>query len=339
MITASVSTANATFYRGTLFVGLLLLAGISMAASSLPARANRTSIGGVEYMRLNEWANSYNFQLRWTVPQRELRLTGAWSSLAFATDSRRCQVGGVTVWLSHSVVVRNGSAWIATRDVVTALNPILSPSRTPGRKIKTICIDPGHGGKDPGNRDGRQQEKTYTLLLARELSKQLSAAGFNVAMTRSSDTFIELPTRPELAKRRRADLFLSLHFNAVGSPGGASVEGAEVYCLTPPRASSTNARGEGAGTGAFPGNQHDSKNMLLAYHMQKALVYRLGAQDRGVKRARFAVLRSAEMPTVLIEGGFMTHPGEAKKIYDAAYQRKMAAAIVEAVLAYRKAVE
>ena len=79
--------------------------------------------------------------------------------------------------------------------------------------------------------------------------------------------------------------------------------------------------------------------MLLAYHVQKALVHRLGAQDRGVKRARFAVLRSAEMPTVLIEGGFMTHPTEAKKIYDAAYQRKMAAAIVEAVLAYRKAVE
>ena len=225
------------------------------------------------------------------------------------------------------------------RDVVTALNPVVSPSRTPGRTVKTICIDPGHGGKDPGNREGRQQEKTYTLLLARELGKQLSAAGFNVAMTRSSDTFIELPTRPELAKRRRADLMLSLHFNAVGSPGGSSVQGAEVYCLTPARASSTNARGEGAGTGAFPGNQHDSKNMLLAYHVQKALVHRLGAQDRGVKRARFAVLRSAEMPTVLIEGGFMTHPGEAKKIYDATYRRKMAEAILEAVLAYRKAVE
>jgi N-acetylmuramoyl-L-alanine amidase len=291
-------------------------------------------------MRLNDWAASHNFQLRWTVPRKELRATSTWSTLIFAADSRRCEISGVTVWLSHPIAFRNGVAWISRLDAATALNPVLFPSRSPaGRKIKTICIDPGHGGKDPGNREARQQEKTYTLLLARELSKQLSAAGFSVSMTRSTDTFVELPTRPELARRRRADLFLSLHFNATGSSGGASVQGAEVYCLTPARASSTNARGEGAGTGAFPGNKHDSKNMLLAYEVQKALVRRLGAQDRGVKRARFAVLRSAEMPTILIEGGFMTHPGEAKKIYDGTYRRKMAAAIVEAVAAYRKAAE
>jgi N-acetylmuramoyl-L-alanine amidase len=260
--------------------------------------------------------------------------------VGFTVDSRRSEINGVTVWLSHPIALRDGAAWIASTDIVTALSPILFPARnSAGEKVKTICIDPGHGGKDPGNREGRQQEKNYTLLLAHELNKQLSAAGFSVSLTRSSDTFVDLPTRPELARRRRADLFLSLHFNATGGAGGRSVQGSEVYCLTPARASSSNARGEGADSGAFPGNRQNGKNVLLAYRVQQALIRRLGIEDRGVKRARFAVLRTADMPAVLIEGGFMTHPTEAKKIYDASYRRKMAAAIVEAVMAYRKAVE
>jgi N-acetylmuramoyl-L-alanine amidase len=299
----------------------------------------RTSIAGIEYVRLDHWAEARNFQFRWTVPRKEARLASTWSALAFTVDSRRCLLNGVVVWLSYPVALQNGAVWIASADLATAINPVLFPGRNPAaQKIRTICIDAGHGGKDPGNRDGRQQEKTYTLLLARELARQLSAAGFKVTQTRSGDSFVDLDMRPELARRRGADLFLSLHFNSAG-PGGRSVQGAEVYCLTPARASSTNARGEGAGTGAFPGNQHNSKNMLLSYQMQKALVHRLGTQDRGVKRARFAVLRPAAMPTVLIEAGFMTNPAEAKRIYDAAYRRRMAAAIVEGVLAYRKAVE
>src|SRR5262249_23240798 len=108
---------------------------------------------------------------------------------------------------------------------------------------------------------------------------------------------------------------------------------------TPSRASSTNARGEGANSGAYFGNRQDAKNMLLAYELQKHLVRTLGVEDRGVRRARFAVLRTAEMPAVLIEGGFMTHPTEAKKIYDVGSRRQMAQAIVEGIIAYRNLVE
>ena len=79
--------------------------------------------------------------------------------------------------------------------------------------------------------------------------------------------------------------------------------------------------------------------MLLAYQLEKSLVRNLGCEDRGVKRARFEVLRAAEMPAVLIEGGFMSHSAEAKKIYDAGYRRQMAQAIVEGILAYRRLVE
>ena len=183
----------------------------------------------------------------------------------------------------------------------------------PGAKVRTVCLDPGHGGKDPGNEVGSNQEKQHTLLLAKEVRAQLARAGLKVTLTRSTDSFVELPARPELAKRRSADLFVSLHFNAAEA-GRSTVQGAEVYCLTPAGASSTNARGEGNGGGWFPGNRHNEQNLYLAYQVQKALTRNLAVEDRGVRRARFAVLRDAVMPAVLIEAGFLSHPVEGRQI-------------------------
>lgn len=159
-----------------------------------------------------------------------------------------------------------------------------------------------------------------------------------MSYTRSRDEFVDLPERPDKARARSADLFISLHFNSLDG-GGPAVKGLEVFCLTAAHTSSTNSRGEGANTGAYPGNQLDAKNMFLAFQVQKTVSNSLGMEDRGVKRARFAVLRSATMPAILIEGGFMSNKAEAKKIYDPAYRRQMAHAITEAVLSYKKRVE
>jgi N-acetylmuramoyl-L-alanine amidase len=109
--------------------------------------------------------------------------------------------------------------------------------------------------------------------------------------------------------------------------------------MTPAHTSSTNARGEGAGAGPYPGNRCDSKNILLSYQIQKAMLKSLSLEDRGLRRARFAVLRGAEMPAILIEGGYMSNPAEARKIYDPAYRVQMAQAIVEGVKAYKNLVE
>jgi N-acetylmuramoyl-L-alanine amidase len=237
------------------------------------------------------------------------------------------------------VALRDGVPCLAQLDVQTVLHPLLSPgkSRT-GETLKTICLDPGHGGKDPGNKVGPYVEKKYTLLLAQEVGRQLTRAGVKVFMTRSSDTFIELEQRPEIAKRNNADLFISLHFNSAES-SRTVVRGAEVYCMTPAGASSTNARGEGGGAGSFLGNRFNDKNLCLAYQVQKALTRDLSVEDRGVRRARFVVLRDANMPAVLIEAGFMSHPEEGKRIFDVGYRRQMAGAIVEGILAYKRSVE
>jgi N-acetylmuramoyl-L-alanine amidase len=255
-------------------------------------------------------------------------------------DSAQAAINGVNVRLSFSVANVKGVPFIAQLDLDKTVRPLLCPLRyLEPKRITTICLDPGHGGKDTGNRVGGgffgHSEKTYTLALALELRDQLKKLGFNVVLTRSTDTYVELPVRPEIANRRGADLFVSLHFNAAQA-GKNEVEGPETYCITPVGAASSNAQGEGSGDGATPANRYENQSLVFAYRMEKALVQNLGVVDRGVRRARFAVLRDTTMPAILIEGGYMTHPVESKKIYDSTYRGELAAAIIKGIAAYQK---
>jgi N-acetylmuramoyl-L-alanine amidase len=317
----------------------LLLAASPAVAARTPARGSSVQVAGKEYVRLADWARLNDFELGWLKRDETVLLSRGSFRLQLTVDSREAQLNGIEAWLSFPVVDRAGALFISQLDLQTTVQPVLAPPKNrPGSRITSICLDPGHGGKDPGYRVGSNQEKKYNLLLAQELRDQLVRSGFKVTLTRSTDTFIELPTRPDLARRRNADLFISLHFNAAPN-STRTVRGAEVYCLTPAGAASTNARGEGGGAGWFAGNRNNDKNVFLAYLLQRNLTRNLGAEDRGVHRARYAVLRDAVMPAVLIEGGFMSHPTEGKKIFDAAYRRQMAKAIVDAVQAYKQAVE
>ncbi len=318
---------------------VLALATGAGRAQGAPHAPEQVRLAGKTYVRLTDWAQANDLEVRWLKRDESLQLSNRCARLVLGLDSAEAEINGVQVWLLFPVVARNGTVYLAQLDAQTTLRPILSPPKNqPGRRIKTVCLDPGHGGKDPGNRVGSNQEKKYTLLLAQEVRDQLAHAGLKATLTRSTDSFIELPTRPELAKRRNADLFVSLHFNSADSSRN-SVQGAEVYCLTPAGASSTNARGEGSGAGWFAGNRCNDRNFFLAYQVQKSLTRTLAVEDRGVRRARFAVLRDAEMPAVLIEAGFMSHPAEGRKIFDPAYRRQMARAIVEGLLAYKRQVE
>lgn len=296
-------------------------------------------VSGPAYVRLTDWARSHEFEFRWLKKDETLQLTRQSAKLQFAVDSNDADINGVGVRLSFPVAIRDGVPCLSQLDAQMTLNPILFPPRSRrGTSVTRICLDPGHGGIDSGNRVGTHQEKAYTLLLAQELAAQLTRAGYKVTLTRTSDKFIELPDRAEIAKRRSADLFISLHFNSAPNSGN-TVRGSEVYCMTPVGAPSTNARGEGSNAGWYPGNRSNDKNVFLAYQLQKALTKSLSTEDRGLHRARFAVLRDATMPAVLIEAGFMSNPSEGRKIFDGGYRRQIAKAIVDGISAYRKGVE
>lgn len=293
-----------------------------------------SSASSTQWVSLSAWANNNNFKLTWFKKDESFTLTNKSFRLVFKADSQRAEINGINVWLSDPITLWGGQARISSLDLKASVEPILSPQTNDvGGTIRTICLDPGHGGKDTGGRVGKYLEKRYTLLLAQELEKRLRAAGFKVILTRMSDKFVKLDDRPELANRVKADLFMSLHFD-VAPEGEAS--GVEVYCLTPANASSTNAKGKGADTPSLPGNRQDAQNVLLAYQLQRSLVENLRADDRGLRRARFAVLRPTDMPAVLIEGGFLSDSEERVKIADPKYRSQIAEAIVQGLLAYKR---
>ena len=315
----------------------ILLAALSLAFFARPASA--AFINGQNYVALADWAHANGFYGFTRDRGQEIVLTNRNSRLVFDVNSALAQINGVNVRLSFPIANAKNVPAISSMDIETALRPLIYAPKPVAKRITTICLDPGHGGRDTGNHVGGgffgHNEKTYTLALAQELGSQLKQLGFNVVLTRHQDTYVELPMRPEIANRYAADLFVSLHFNATQT-GKDEVSGPETYCITPVGAASSNAQGEGADHGPTANNRVEQRSLLLAAQIQKSLVRNLGVTDRGVRRARFAVLRDATMPAILIEGGYMTHSTEGKKIFDSGYRRQMAAAIVKGILSYQK---
>ena len=304
---------------------------------TIPARAGlsnleRVTISGSDYVRMAEWAESAGCTVTWNKKYGAVDVSGPAGRLNFCIDSRRAEIAGVSVWLSLPVVNRNGVALISRSDLRSTIEPVVSPRKSDAR-VETVCIDPGHGGKDTGKAQGRNFEKRYTLLLAEDTAKLLKQQGFKVVMTRTKDETVDLPERPQLASRAGADLFVSLHYNAA-DPG---VRGVEVFCLAPPGMNSSDDGGGRSIRPAEAGNTQDERNVLLAYQMQKNITRSLPLEDLGLKRSHFEVLRLARMPAILIEGGFLSNAADARNIYDSAFRQRMARAIVDGIIDYKRA--
>jgi N-acetylmuramoyl-L-alanine amidase len=305
---------------------------VVLAILSLTNLVGQAKVSETGWVPLSSWAKEKGFRQS-VFGKQTMALTRSNITLRFQNDSQQAVINGVNIWLCEPITMHSGKACISALDLKTSIDPILAPQKNDAdRLLQTICLDPGHGGKDTGCKVGQCMEKNYTLPLALELQEQLRVAGFRVWLTRTNDEFVDLDDRIARGNHLCADLFISLHFNM--APGGEG-KGVEVYCLTPATASSTNVKGERSREARLQGNQLDSENVSFAYQLQKALVRGLCAEDRGVRRARFAVLRPARMPAVLIEGGFLSDSGERRKICDPIYRRQMSQAIVQGVLAYK----
>ena len=296
------------------------------------------SINGQSYVSLAGWARANGFAGYTLNRGEEIILTNKTSRLVFDTDSAEAQINGVNVRLSYAVSERRADFAIGFgQDDSPA---VFSPRKLPPKKITTICLDPGHGGRDTGYRVGlvvsTQRKNLHAGARARTARPVATGRIQSHSYPREKTLTPELPVRPDIANRNGADLFVSLHFNS--SPADpANVLGPETYCITPVGAASSNdSEGAGAGHGACPANRVEDKSLLLAFQMQKSLVKNLGLTDRSVRRARFEVLRTAEMPAILIEGGYLSHPVEGKKIFDSGYRKQMAAALVKGILNFQK---
>jgi N-acetylmuramoyl-L-alanine amidase len=184
---------------------ILLVLLISVAA---PVRASGASpaieqmrIAGKEYARLSDCARANDFISRWLKRDETIELSNYAHRIQLPIHSPEAQIDGVEVRLLFPLVQKGESVWMALLDLKSTFEPVLSPPRLRrGAALKTVCLDPGHGGKDPGFQVGSSKEKKFTLLFSQELQSQLKRAGWNVSLTRSRDTFVELPTRPDIAR-------------------------------------------------------------------------------------------------------------------------------------------
>ena len=224
----------------------------------------------------------------------------------------------------------------------------------------TVVIDAGHGGKDPGARGTRINEKTINLAVALKLGRLIEqrSEGVKVIYTRKTDRFIELDERADIANRNKADLFISIHTNAVKR--GSTVQGTETYTLGLARtdenlevAMSENAaillednyqqRYEGFDPNSsesyiifeFMQNKHMEQSISLASEIQKAFKSAKRV-DRGVRQAGFLVLRKTSMPSVLVELGYISNRQEENYLGSADGQNALAESLYEAFSRYKR---
>jgi len=254
-------------------------------------------------------------------------------TMSIRMGSQTLRFGGVDFWLGFAPRLIQGLPYIHAVDARKTLQPLAGRTWTLPQGNRTIVIDAGHGGKDSGAISciNSEHEKQYALDWARRLERLLRAKGWNVVMTRTNDTFLTLADRVSVAEQANAGLFLSLHFNS-GS-GNGRLAGIETYCLTPTGMPSSLNRGFTDDVRErYPNNAFDDENLHLATVLHRSLLSEVGAVDREVGRARFlGVLRGQNRPAVLVEGGYLTNPDEARKISTSDYRQKLAEGIAKAL--------
>jgi N-acetylmuramoyl-L-alanine amidase len=177
---------------------------------------------------------------------------------------------------------------------------------------RIIVVDAGHGGTDPGAIGAGTNEKTVVLSVAQKLKEKLQSAGAKVIMTREDDTFKTLAERVEIAKKHYAELFVSIHNNSASS---SKAYGTETYYDT-----STNPNGY--------------ESYLLAKEIQSQIVKNADMYNRGVKDNRFYVIRNNDVPSVLVELGFISNSNDAKKLTSNYYQEIFAQSIYNGIVQY-----
>jgi N-acetylmuramoyl-L-alanine amidase len=228
------------------------------------------------------------------------------------------------------------------------------PARIKGKADWVVAIDAGHGGEDPGaiGKRYRTREKTVVLAIAKELQRQVNATkGMRAVMTRKSDYSIKLGKRANIAKSRDADLFISIHADAVP---GRRARGASVYALSDRGASDTvskylaNSENAADIAGGYVADEvrdrttkfvlYDlsmSKNLPWSLQLGKDVLSEIGKEAplhrRTVGQAGFAVLKSAATPSILVETAFISNPAEEKKLRSRSFQKKMARGILKGV--------
>jgi N-acetylmuramoyl-L-alanine amidase len=319
-----------------------MLCGMAAAAASGPSSAWALSEqiwtpikhSGRDYLPLGQVGSFYRLGAVLRNGQ-DFAIGASGGVLRGQSSSREFWISRVKFILSYPVVELERELCISRVDLVKLVEPVLRPNRIEGAAlVDTVVLDPGHGGSDQGASGPAGFEKTHTLDVCIRAAQLLSRSGYKVVMTRTGDDFVPLEARAKVANRHPRALFISVHFNS-----GANGTGVETYALSPRGVPSMASDGTRVSEIAlYPGNARDAENSALATATHAALVDNCGLADRGVKRARFLVIRETAVPGVLVEPGFMSHAEDSRRIASPWYRQQVAGAVLQGVRNYRRAV-
>ncbi len=293
-------------YRGSLDLPSRTF-NISISSAQISPQLQRPSLptsSAIERVRLTQVGSSVLVGVK-VAPGWQLRQI---------TDGNQTQIalqlsGSGWGTVAQNPPVNNASPLPApTPSPYPAPNPYPLPSvNVPNRGRGVIVVDPGHGGPDPGTIGNGIYEKHVTLPISLKLGRILQQMGYSVVYTRTEDIDLDLEPRVRLAERVNAEVFVSVHANALEARS-AEVSGVETY----------HARGSVI-------------SRQLASFVHDQVISGTGALDRGVRGAGFYVIKHTSMPAILVETGFVTNPREAANLNNPAYQDRMAASIARGV--------
>ena len=296
-------------------------------------------VGTRDYLSVDNIAKFYGLIGNVDSTGKIVVLNNGRNQLQVTLDSREAVVNGVRNWLCFPVIAQDNKFLVSRIDLAKTIEPQLRPQMIPQKgKITTVVLDPGHGGFDKGARNALGTEKNYALDVARLLRPLLQKKGFKVVLTREHDVFIPLHMRARIANNTKDSIFVSLHFNATDSNRDAT--GFEIFSLTPRGTPSTDDNALALRfVNMQAGSPVDAQSFLLSYTVFHSMLGHLEEVDRGIKRARFAVLRLTKIPSILVEGGFLSETANSKRVADPAWRAKFAEALSIGIESYRNLVE
>ena len=306
---------------------------------ALPLRAfdwETATSNGREYVTLRSFCQFYSFSYQ--APSGNDRFVGrntTGHSISLKLGNADMYLDGVHYLLSFPIEGGDHDWLVSRMDVIKLFEPILRPTEISGRRaIRGVVIDAGHGGSDNGATSRLGNEKTYTLDTANRLAKILNDAGLKTVFTRRTDVFVDLYERAHIASLYPDYAFVSIHYNSAME----EARGLETYCLSPRGAASTSSRYLTRGDiQKLPGNDDDTLNILLASMVHSEII-KLNpgdaTADRGVKRARFVVIKQNVLPAILVEGGFVSNHMEAARVNRSEYRQSLAQAIARGVIRF-----
>ena len=329
------------FMRTATRIFLLSLVALCCGSASVRASAEWKviKVGHWDYLSVDNIAQFYGFGGDVTPIENTIRLDNGRNQLEVTRDSREAIVDGVRNWLCFPVIEKDGKFLVSRIDLAKTIEPQFRPhlARNP-RALKTVVIDAGHGGVEKGAASSYGNEKEFTLDVAKRLKPLLEAKGLHVVMTRDSDELVPLPERARIANATKDSIFVSIHFNAFDR--NPSATGFEIYSLTPRGAPSTQDNSlQARFANMQAGTPADAASLILSTAVYHAMLGYMPEFDRGVKRARFAVLRLTQIPAILVEGGFLTERQESRLIAKPEWREKLAEAISVGIQNYRALVE